>query len=85
MKIRVDMKGLIPQDKIMHFLVGLLIASLTAIAFNPAWGILSAAIIGLSKELYDLKRTGFDLRDLLMTAAGGFFYYWIRLVESCIK
>lgn len=70
-KITMD-KFLIPVDKANHFIAGA-IASGIAILFVPVlYAFLITAIIGATKELYDLfSETGTpDLNDLLFTIAG---------------
>jgi len=69
---------MIARDKIIHFLAGF-IAGFTggwlAYVFIHKYmiiaAILFAAIAGLLKEVYDIKRTGFDKVDLLATVIGG--------------
>ena len=68
------------QDKIKHFVAGATISSLTYISVYKAtknkkkaiiYSIAASSIAGLSKELYDSNKTGFDNKDLIATIAGG--------------
>lgn len=75
-----DLQKLITQkfgsDKILHFLAGGWIGMLPVfIHLKYAW-LLSlplAFLIGVLKEVYDLivRKTGFDLRDVIATSLGG--------------
>ena len=68
------------QDKIKHFAAGATISSLTYISVYKTtknkkkaiiYSIAASSIAGLSKELYDSNKTGFDNKDLIATIAGG--------------
>lgn len=78
----------IATDKVLHFLAGILIAAVTSVFVNPAWGVVSAIVIGFLKELvWDLwyRKTYFDVVDLAFTGLGGFNYWLIRMFEFYIK
>jgi len=68
------------QDKIKHFAAGATISSLTYISVYTAtknkkkaiiYSLLTSSIAGVSKELYDTNKTGFNNKDLVATIAGG--------------
>lgn len=65
-------------DFILHFLAGFFIAS--CFQFTGIWMIAIATFAGVLKELWDKyhDKEIFDLKDLLMTFAGGFTAYWIE-------
>lgn len=59
-------------DKILHFLAGLSITAIVTL-YAPLWAaILSCLIVGIGKEVYDLKikHTKFDSMDLFVTVLG---------------
>lgn len=58
----------IPYDKQLHFLAGIVISALVAMAaqslgYNPWFGFLIAAFVGMLKEAYD--RTGKGQKDFI--------------------
>ena len=57
------------QDKVLHFIIGLLLSQL---AYIWIWFIAFPVILGLVKELYDeyVRKTGFNWQDLLATVLG---------------
>ena len=67
--------GFSQQDKILHFSAGSAISGTTYYLFkdnkNAFWYSLGAGTIaGIAKETYDIKRTGFDNKDIAATIAG---------------
>lgn len=66
-------------DLLLHALAGYFIASLCQ--YFGAWMLIAALIAGLLKELNDIKRTGFDYKDLILTVVGGFSAWWIELIK----
>lgn len=71
---------MIHHDKIDHLVLGYIIGDI----FEPI-GIYSILIVlgfGIGKELFDkyIKKTKFDVADLVCTFAGGFGAYWLNLV-----
>lgn len=68
-------------DLILHFLAGYVIADLAGKVI-PVWWIvlLIVTAIGTGKELWDKykEKETFDLLDLGLTFAGGFFKVWIN-------
>jgi len=60
---------MIQIDKILHFLAGFMIS--TVFQFLGVWMIVPALIIGILKELKDIKTTGFNIPDLVCTFSGG--------------
>ena len=77
-------KNMIQQDKILHFLIGFAIA--TVLQFMGVWMLLPVLAIGAGKELYDkyIKKTTFDVVDLVCTFAGGYFGYWVFLIYQVL-
>ena len=77
-------KIIIPLDKMLHFLVGFFLASLTTVfVHDPTWGILTAIVAGFLKECYDkwIKKTRFDYLDWWATGFGGVVLYLFRIFE----
>lgn len=63
------------QDKVLHFLGGLVI-TLSLISFISIWAFIVTAIVAVGKEYHDIKTTDFDYYDIASTLFGG----WIGLV-----
>lgn len=62
------------NDKILHLMAGALVAMLARLyGFTPAEAIVAAAVLGLGKEVYDLKsgKGTPDPIDFAATALGG--------------
>lgn len=66
-------------DKVLHFAVGMVIAIVAMMGVyyltndrlaSQLAGFLVAMAVGVGKELYDRKRTGFDWQDLLADGVG---------------
>jgi hypothetical protein len=74
---------MIKTDKILHFLAGYLVFSVTDVFCGFIVAGIITLIAGISKELYDKFREGenFDIVDLVCTLAGGFFAFWIRIID----
>ena len=68
------MLGSIPSDKMLHFIVGMLITAIAAVIvpqFAPI-AMTVTVIAGFAKELRDeIAYGGFDWKDLLATILGG--------------
>ncbi len=63
-------------DKVLHFALLGFVPALVAYgvtAQNWRWGITTAFVFGLGKELWDwlIRKTKFDIVDLVVTIAGG--------------
>lgn len=70
------------MDKILHALVGYVIAS-TLILSGIAWviALIVVIIFAIGKEIYDQwKYKGFDYKDLVATLLGGVVYI---IIEIC--
>lgn len=68
------MKINIPKDKALHFIAGVLVAMITALAVPviSSFAFVVAFAAGLAKEVYDNFKTGlFDDKDIFATALGG--------------
>jgi hypothetical protein len=72
---------MIRQDLILHFLVAFFLATVATAWLPPYTALIVAFVAGLLKEIYDIKKTGFDWKDLVLTTAGGFIAFWLRLIE----
>lgn len=76
---------MIPKDKILHFLVGLVFGlSYYFIAF---WSLLFATIVFFNKEIYDKYKpnpTGFDWWDIAADYAGLLIGLLITLIVKII-
>lgn len=68
------MLGSIPSDKMLHFIVGMLITAIVAVIvprFTPI-AMTVAVVAGFAKELRDeITYGGFDWYDLIATVLGG--------------
>jgi uncharacterized membrane protein HdeD (DUF308 family) len=69
---------MIQLDKILHFLAGFFIATVTAVLFKRTndpliIGLIASLIGGILKEVYDLKikKSRFDWFDVFATFVGG--------------
>ncbi|MDY0292905.1 MAG: hypothetical protein RBR02_11295 [Desulfuromonadaceae bacterium] len=60
------------QDKVLHFLGGLII-SISLAPFISIWAFVVVAIVAIGKEFLDRKTTGFDYYDIAATLLGGWF------------
>jgi hypothetical protein len=80
-------------DKMLHFLIGMVIAVLVwYVTKNPAFGVLAAAVTGTLKEGYDAwdnkkridagvpPRHGVEFLDFLATFLGGVAWYVFVMV-----
>lgn len=66
--------GKIPHDKVLHYLVGVLVASFIAVVLPSLWWIATpcAAIVGLLGEAVDeVNYGGWCWADVAYTTAGG--------------
>lgn len=60
------------KDKLLHFLVGAIIALIGTALFGATIGICLAISAGILKEIYDeVDYGGADFLDILATTAGG--------------
>lgn len=82
MKKLLELIKSIPADKLLHFIVGLILGSVI-IGVNNLWlsnilsnGVLTLSIVfllGLAKEQYDKNHKGtVDFKDIIATVVGGF-------------
>jgi hypothetical protein len=60
---------MIANDKKLHFVVSASIV-LAIWQIVSGWSVLIAVLVGISKEVYDKKTTGFDTKDLLFDVYG---------------
>ena len=74
MKRLLKILGSIPSDKMLHFIVGMLITAIVAVIvprFTPI-AMTVAVVAGFAKEIRDeIAYGGFDWKDLLATILGG--------------
>lgn len=64
----------LPQDKLLHILVGLAIFMAGVPFVGPAWAFALTGAVGVLKELYDTRHRDKhtpELWDAVATAAGG--------------
>ncbi len=59
------------MDKLVHFLCGLVISLVVGLFAAPCIGLIAAVLAGVAKEIYDIKRTKFNILDFVYTAFGG--------------
>ena len=59
------------MDKIVHFLCGLVISLVVGLFTASYIGLIAAVLAGVAKEIYDIKRTKFNILDFVHTAFGG--------------
>lgn len=72
----------LPLDKIVHFLVGALIAAIV-LPFGAHYAILAVLISAFGKEILDFALgKEFDYMDFIWTAVGGllFVFYSVKLL-----
>jgi len=70
---------MIPYDKKLHFLAGLLISIFAGLALTSAFGLWLAVVAGIMKEIRDwCVYRGPDWKDMVCTWAGGLLG-WILL------
>ena len=64
---------MIPQDKIFHFVAGVLVGGVTvAITPVPFIALATATSAGFAKEILDMRGSGtVDSKDIFATALGG--------------
>ena len=75
---------MIPVDKLLHFLVGAVIAFIVTPLTNPVAGVCAALAAGAAKEwLWDawLKRGDFEALDLVATVSGGVFVLIVTAIQ----
>ena len=59
------------MDKLVHFLCGLVFSLVVGLFAAPYIGLIAAVLAGVAKEIYDIKRTKFNILDFVYTAFGG--------------
>ena len=70
---------LLGNDKLYHFVAGLIISLVFSFVFNPLYGVILSIIAGILKEIYDYFDYGtFDIYDMLATWMGGIVGYLLR-------
>lgn len=68
-------------DKILHFIMGWLIALSIIPIHGILAGIIALVVAAVGKEVYDqYKYKGFDYKDLIATLLGGVVYI---IIEIC--
>lgn len=61
----------IPHDKLLHFIAGIIISLIFSV-ITPYIALISAALFGIIKEIYDkISYGGFSWMDFLATSLGG--------------
>lgn len=78
----------VPNDKLLHFIAGLLITSFFAIVipFTASWCISFAIVAGLVKEAIDEYKNpmNWSNEDLFATVLGGFVIQAFVLIQSFV-
>jgi len=64
------MKFEVAEDKAIHSLVCFIIVIVFNLIVGLFWASIIALVIGVIKELLDIKTTGFDKKDLLADVIG---------------
>jgi len=59
------------MDKLVHFFCGLVISLVVGLFTASYIGLIAAVLAGVAKEIYDIKRTRFNILDFVYTAFGG--------------
>ena len=62
---------IIPEDKANHFIYGLIITTVILFLYGIASAISVCVLLAVSKEIYDIRGSGFSWMDLLFTLLGG--------------
>ncbi|WP_456436898.1 hypothetical protein [Desulfurobacterium sp.] len=65
------------KDKLYHFVAGILAFIIPGILLDPRIGLISAATVATSKEIYDARHPGHtpDANDIIATIAGALFAF----------
>ena len=76
----------IEQDKIMHFIAGIIVCFVVALIFkNPMYGLIGAVIAGIGKEVWDYYDYGKpDFMDCLATWVGGIAGYIVSVLVKVL-
>ena len=69
---------IIPHDKCLHFIAGVLIFAVFNF-IHPAFGMVAVTFAAIAKEIYDRNTTGFSVKDIAFTVAGGLIGLLIAL------
>lgn len=77
--IRLSNGEIIKVDKMLHFSISYIIASLFT---NPWFGMGIVIGVNLLKEIFDIqiKKSKFDLVDIISGVLGGMIYFLTRLL-----
>ena len=59
------------MDKLVHFFCGLVNSVVVGLFTASYIGLIAAVLAGVAKEIYDIKRTKFNILDFVYTAFGG--------------
>ncbi len=72
----------IEQDKILHFIAGIVICIITALILkNPLYGLIASVVAGIAKEFWDYHSYGkLDFMDALATWIGGIAGYIVAFL-----
>jgi hypothetical protein len=69
----------IPQDKLLHFFYGFFIIALSGVFLPYHYAFLITLLIAIGKEVYDIKKTGFNYADALFTIFPSLIIYLVWL------
>jgi len=69
----------IKKDKLLHFLVGVLVCGIIQKFINITTGFTTVVLLGIGKELYDrnYRYHTADIWDSISTIFGGLFIVWM--------
>jgi len=72
----------IEQDKILHFIAGIVVCIIVALIFrNPLYGLIASVLAGIAKEAWDHYDYGkIDFLDCLATWIGGIAGYIVAFL-----
>ena len=71
MNYKIIIDYLLRPDRLKHFFVGTLLFLVITLTFGNLIGLTIVFLVGLGKEIHDIKTSGFDIVDLIYTIAVG--------------
>jgi hypothetical protein len=77
MKTLLETLSSLPKDKLLHFFYGSLFSFVAFHFLDGKIAVLSTFVLAVSKEIYDMKKTGFSVLDIISTTAPAILYLGI--------
>ena len=76
----------IPQDKLIHFLGGFLVAGVFALLGYPLHGLFVGAVVAVGKEIFDYYHPPHqcELMDAVATFAGALLAFTLTLIKEAL-